>query len=131
MKADDMDTKQTTGRSGSRRALSHAAHLIRKVLADADRFLSLEALLLQIQARFGEAIPEGRARDILESDARLRARLFIRTLSGKDHYYLAPADLRRSSRSLPDHPMVRVVRHEASAAGGRRLSAFERFAQGL
>jgi hypothetical protein len=126
-----MDSKPISRHTSSRRALAHCAFLLRQVLAEADGYLPLEELLVRVRLRFNEALPAPLARELLHSDARLRSRLFIRSMQGRDHYYLAPADSRRSSRSLPDYPLVRVVQHQASACQGRRLNAIERFAQGL
>lgn len=125
-----MDTPSSRRQRSARREAAHIAFLLKRVLDDADRFLPLEDLLERARSRFGEDIPPAVAQRILRGDARLRERLFIRSMFGRDHYYLAPVNPRRSPRALPDYPMVRVVQHEAGAGDGRALNAIERFAQG-
>jgi hypothetical protein len=126
-----MDTIAPRRHRSARREAAHLAFLLKRVLADADRYMPLEDLLAQVRLRFGEGIQADEARRILQADARLRARLFIRHLDGREHYYLAPVNPYRSSRALPDYPMVRVVPHEAGARQGRALNAIERFVRGL
>lgn len=126
-----MNTTAPARQRSARREAAHLAFLLKRVLADADHYLPLPALLERVRARFGEDIPADTAQRLLRSDASLRARLFIRSMSGHEHYYLAPVNPRRSPRALPDYPMVRVVPHEARAGRGLALNAIERFAQGL
>lgn len=126
-----MDTIAPRRQRSARREAAHLAFLLKRVLADADHYLPLEELLVRARMRFGEDIPATQAQRILHADARLRARLFTRTVDGREHYYLAPANPYRSSRALPDYPMVRVVPHEALPCNGMALNAIERFVRGL